>query len=69
VSPAKLFIFFRDVAAPEAHLYFELSIPEGRKQVFQIVFPKDHSVFEVGKFCAIATVFCKRGQSSICASN
>ena len=37
-SPAKLFIFFRDTFCARAHLYFEISILLGRKQVFEIVF-------------------------------
>jgi len=49
-SPAKLFIFFRDIFRARAHLYFELSIPLGRMQVFEIVFPKDLSRFPVAEF-------------------
>jgi hypothetical protein len=42
------FSFFSAILlAPEAHLYFEISAPQGRKQVFQIVFPKDFSALRV----------------------
>ena len=37
--------------------------------MFQIVFPKVLLALSVGEFCAIATVFRKRGQPSISASN
>jgi hypothetical protein len=67
---SKSFHFFSAIPfAPEVHLYFEISILQGRKQVFQIVFPKDSSAVRVGQSCAIATELRKRGQSSISASN
>jgi hypothetical protein len=40
-SPAKLFIFFPDTFCAWAHLYFAISIRQGRKQVSEIVFPKN----------------------------
>src|SRR6476659_139229 len=69
-SPAKLFIFFRDAPLLRGHhFYIEISTLQGRRQMFQIVFPEDLSALPVGKFCAIATVLRKGGQPSISASN
>lgn len=48
-SPAKLFIFFRELFAPVAHLYFEINRLRGRKQVFEFVFPKNFSALRAGK--------------------
>src|SRR4029453_2086250 len=63
------FSFFSAILfAPGAHLYFEISTLQGCKQVFQILFPKVFPSLSSEKFCAIATVFRKRGQSSISAS-
>jgi len=61
--------FSATLFAPAAHLYFEISILQGRKQVFEIVFSKNHSLLGTAKSGAIATLFRKRGQSLISASN
>ena len=66
---SKTFHFFPAILlAPEAHLYFEISTLQGRKQVFEIVSLRFFQGSE-SEICAIATVLRKRGQSSISASN